>query len=122
MKITGGCPTARRKSAPTCSLSAVTTGQRTHRIYFSTTLVRYPCYAKAIRYLLIIGLVSLQYESRATKGKPPSSRGYHAAIVTDCRLFLFGGFNGHEVHEDVYILDLAGAAYLPQVMSFVIDV
>ena len=66
--------------------------------------------------------MSLQYEKREIKGKPPSTRGYHAAIVTDSRLFLFGGFNGHDVHEDVHILDLAGAAYLPQVVSFSIDV
>lgn len=31
-------------------------------------------------------------------------------------------FNGHDVFDDVHILDLAGAAYLPQVMSFRIDV
>jgi hypothetical protein len=55
-------------------------------------------------------------------GKPPSSRGYHSAIVTDSRLFIFGGFNGRDNFEDVYVLDLAGAAYLPQVMSFEIEV
>lgn len=66
--------------------------------------------------------VSLQYEPRFACGKSPSSRGYHAAIVTDSRLFLLGGFNGHDVHNDVHILDLAGAAYLPQVMSFTIEV
>jgi len=33
----------------------------------------------------------------------------------------FGGFNGHEVFDDVHILDLAAAAYLPQVTSFSID-
>ena len=31
-------------------------------------------------------------------------------------------FNGHDVYDDVHVLDLAGAAYLPQVMSFRIDV
>jgi len=67
-------------------------------------------------------IVSLQYEPRSTCGKSPSSRGYHAAIVTDSRLFLFGGFDGHDAHEDVHVLDLAGAAYLPQVMSFSIEV
>jgi len=61
--------------------------------------------------------------------------------IVDSRLFVFGGvslssslstydtdaspsaqFNGHDVFDDVHILDLAGAAYLPQVMSFRIDV
>ena len=37
-------------------------------------------------------------------------------------MFLFGGFNGQVVYDDVHILDLAGAAYLPQVTSFRIDV
>lgn len=66
--------------------------------------------------------VSLQWESRPSFGRSPSLRGYHATIVTDSRLFVFGGFNGHEVHDDVHVLDLAGTAYLPQVMSFQIDV
>jgi hypothetical protein len=71
---------------------------------------------------LTSSVVSLQYEPRIVYGKPPSSRGYHSAIVTDSRLFIFGGFNGRDNFEDVYVLDLAGAAYLPQVMSFEIEV
>lgn len=71
--------------------------------------------------LLFFNLVTLQYETRVTLGKPPSNRGYHACIVVDSRLFLFGGFNGNNVYQDVHILDLAAAAYLPQVTSFTID-
>ena len=67
-------------------------------------------------------LVSLQYEPRSIAGRPPSARGYHAACLADSRVFIFGGFNGLEVYEDVHVLDLAGAAYLPQVTSFRIDV
>lgn len=66
-------------------------------------------------------IVSLQYEPRAVAGRPPSARGYHAACLADSRVFVFGGFNGLEVFDDVHILDLAGAAYLPQVTSFRID-
>ena len=66
--------------------------------------------------------VSLQYEPRQIGGKAPSTRGYHAACLADSRLFIFGGFNGGEVFDDVHVLDLAGAAYLPQVTSFRIDV
>jgi hypothetical protein len=65
--------------------------------------------------------VSLQYEVRHTNGKAPSPRGYHAAVLADSRLFVFGGFNGHAVYDDVHILDLAAAGYLPQVTSFKID-
>ncbi|EIN05797.1 galactose oxidase [Punctularia strigosozonata HHB-11173 SS5] len=71
--------------------------------------------------LLLFNLVSLQYEARQTVGKRPSPRGYHVAVLADGRLFVFGGFNGHEVYDDVHILDLAAAAYLPQVTSFRIE-
>ncbi|KAF8968725.1 hypothetical protein BDZ97DRAFT_1902785 [Flammula alnicola] len=71
--------------------------------------------------LLMYNLVSLQYEPRLVLGKPPSIRGYHATILADSRLFVFGGFNGHAAFDDVYILDLAAGAYLPQVTSFTMD-
>lgn len=67
-------------------------------------------------------VVALLFETRIPAGRPPSPRGYHAALLTDSRLFVFGGFNGNDVFDDVHILDLAGAAYLPQVTSFKIDV
>lgn len=66
--------------------------------------------------------VSLTYERRPVAGRIPTARGYHAALLADSRLFVFGGFNGSEVFDDVHILELAGAAYLPQVTSFNIDV
>lgn len=65
--------------------------------------------------------VSLQYEPRPRLGRAPTPRGYHASLLSDSRLFIFGGFNGHDVFDDVHILDLAAAAYLPQVTSFSID-
>ncbi|KAF9480612.1 galactose oxidase [Pholiota conissans] len=71
--------------------------------------------------LLTYNLVSLQYEPRLVIGKPPSMRGYHATILADSRLFVFGGFNGQTAFDDVYILDLAAGAYLPQVTSFTMD-
>jgi len=72
--------------------------------------------------LLLFNLVALAFETRLPAGRPPPSRGYHAALLTDSRLFVFGGFNGNDVYDDVHVLDLAGAAYLPQVTSFRIDV
>lgn len=71
--------------------------------------------------LLLYNLVSLQYEPRLVLGKPPSTRGYHATVLADSRLFVFGGFNGHIAFDDVYILDLAAGAYLPQVTSFTME-
>lgn len=44
-----------------------------------------------------ITAVSLQYEPRPSAGKPPSPRGYHVTLLADSRLFVFGGFNGHDV-------------------------
>ncbi|KDQ54582.1 hypothetical protein JAAARDRAFT_38267 [Jaapia argillacea MUCL 33604] len=72
--------------------------------------------------LLLFNLVTLQYETRPALGRAPSPRGYHVSLLADGRVFTFGGFNGHDVYDDVYILDLAGAAYLPQVTSFKIYV
>jgi len=71
--------------------------------------------------LLMYNLVSLQYEPRLIFGKPPSTRGYHACILADSRLFLFGGFNGQNAFNDVHILDLAAGAYRPQVTSFTME-
>ena len=65
--------------------------------------------------------VFLQYEPRLTLGHPTVPRGYHASILADSRLFAFGGFNGHEVFDDVHILELAAAVYFPQVTNFSID-
>ena len=62
--------------------------------------------------------VTLQWEPRDTRGRYPPSRGYHATVLADSRLFVVGGFDGHNCFDDVYILDLAAAAYLPQVTSF----
>jgi hypothetical protein len=63
-------------------------------------------------------IVTLQFEHKQTAGRPPPARGYHIALLGDARLLVFGGFDGHAVYDDVWILDLAGAAYLPQVTSF----
>jgi len=68
--------------------------------------------------VLFFNLVSLSYESRSLLGTPPTKRGNHSAIVADSRLFVIGGFNGRDGFDDVYILDLAASAYLPQVRSF----
>lgn len=57
--------------------------------------------------LLLFNLVSLQYEPRTILGKPPSARGYHATILADSRVFLFGGYNGQSAFDDVHVLDLA---------------
>ncbi|KAJ7058127.1 galactose oxidase [Mycena amicta] len=62
--------------------------------------------------------VTLSFEPREIFGKPPSPRGYHVTLLADSRLFLFGGFNGLAPIDEVLNLDLAAAAYLPQVTHF----
>lgn len=72
--------------------------------------------------VLLLNLVTMQWEARKVYGAPPSGRGYHSAVLYDSRLFVFGGYDGHSVFEDVYILDLSACAYLPQITNFRIDV
>jgi len=72
--------------------------------------------------LLLFNLVSLQYEPRPTRGPPPSQRGYHAAALADGRLWVFGGYDGRNAHDDVHMLDLASSAYLSQVTGFKVSV
>ncbi|THV02672.1 galactose oxidase [Dendrothele bispora CBS 962.96] len=78
--------------------------------------------AEYINDMKFFNLVNLQYEYRQVLGKPPTPRGYHVSILADSRLFFFGGYNGANAYDDVHIVDLAGAAYLPQVTSFTIEV
>jgi len=90
--------------------------------YYCTISVRNPALLLSLKDLTVAQFsVSLQYEPRLVLGKPPSTRGYHATILADSRLFVFGGFNGHIAFDDVYILDLAAGAYLPQVTSFTME-
>jgi Rab9 effector protein with kelch motifs len=63
-------------------------------------------------------IVNLQFEPRNILGRRPAARGYHVAFLADHRLIIAGGFNGADVFDDVYALELAAAAYLPQVTSF----
>lgn len=37
------------------------------------------------------------------------------AVFLDFRLFVFGGSNGTDVFNDLYVLDLASNSYLPTV-------
>jgi len=74
--------------------------------------------SKYISDLLLFNLISLTWETRIALGRAPSARGYQAAFQQDSRLWVIGGFDGHNVFDDVYILDEGMLAYLPQVTSF----
>lgn len=62
--------------------------------------------------------VTLQWEPRKAHGLAPSPRGYHTAVIHDSRLLVVGGFNGQLAFDEVWTLDLAGSAFLPQITNF----
>ncbi|CAG8559980.1 10531_t:CDS:2, partial [Acaulospora morrowiae] len=66
----------------------------------------------------LLNLVTMEWETRKVYGTPPSGRGYHTTVLYDSRLFVFGGYDGHTVFDDVYVLDLSACAYLPQIINF----
>lgn len=66
--------------------------------------------------------VTLEWEARTASGIPPSPRGYHTAVLHDSRLLLFGGFNGQMVFDELWTLELAGLAFLPQITRFEVGV
>lgn len=74
------------------------------------------------RYLsdvLLLNLVTLEWELRKVYGlESPSGRGYHTAALHDSRLFIIGGYNGKDVFNQVWSIDLSGLAYLPRISVF----
>ncbi|KAJ2157530.1 hypothetical protein GGF46_004439 [Coemansia sp. RSA 552] len=70
--------------------------------------------------ILMLKLDTLKWETRVIYGKAPIPRGYHATALHDGRLFLHGGYNGQDVFDDLYTLELSSYSYLPQVPEFVI--
>ncbi|KAI8323486.1 galactose oxidase [Martensiomyces pterosporus] len=68
--------------------------------------------------VLMLKLDTLRWETRVIYGSAPIPRGYHACALHDGRLFLHGGYNGHEVFDDLYTLELSSYSYLPQVPEF----
>ncbi|KAJ2753575.1 hypothetical protein GGI19_003041 [Coemansia pectinata] len=70
--------------------------------------------------VLMLKLDTLRWETRAIYGSAPIPRGYHACALHDGRLFLHGGYNGQEVFDDMFVLELSSYSYLPQVPEFVI--
>ena len=63
-------------------------------------------------------IVTWSWETRKIYGIPPAGRGYHASLLYDSRLFVFGGYDGQTVFDDIYMLDLSTCAYLPQITDF----
>ncbi|KAI9499993.1 hypothetical protein BX070DRAFT_196555 [Coemansia spiralis] len=70
--------------------------------------------------VLMLKLDTLRWETRMIFGQAPVPRGYHACALHDGRLFVHGGYNGQEVFDDLYTLELSSYSYLPQVPEFVI--
>lgn len=68
--------------------------------------------------ILTLNLVNLQWENRKVCGSKPKGRGYHQAWLCDSRLFVHAGFDGVQIFDDLYFLDLAACSYLPQITQF----
>ncbi|KAJ3044104.1 hypothetical protein HDV00_003208 [Rhizophlyctis rosea] len=64
----------------------------------------------------------MNWETRRCFGGPPRGRGYHASVLYDSRIFVFGGYDGAEVFDDMWVLDLSACAYLPQITAFEVAV
>ncbi|KAI9206513.1 uncharacterized protein BJ171DRAFT_422235 [Polychytrium aggregatum] len=69
--------------------------------------------------VLMLNLITMEWEQRLVVGlESPGERGYHSACYNDSRVFVFGGYNGQEVFNDMFILDLSSVAYLTQTSDF----
>ncbi|KAH9471068.1 hypothetical protein MJO29_003190 [Puccinia striiformis f. sp. tritici] len=58
--------------------------------------------------------------TKSVEGQLPPRIGYHTATLHDSRLIIIGGFD--DVYDQVWCLELASSAYLPQVTNFTIPV
>jgi hypothetical protein len=65
--------------------------------------------------------VTLKQERRRVYGIPPSPRGYHTMVQGNCRIHVIGGANATHGFDDVWILELASLAYLPQITEFKVE-
>ncbi|KAI8089529.1 uncharacterized protein BX664DRAFT_333243 [Halteromyces radiatus] len=72
--------------------------------------------------VILLNLVTMTCETKKIYGSPPGPRGYHTAVLHDCRLYILGGYDGTHVFDDLYTLELSSCAYLPQITNFDIDV
>jgi hypothetical protein len=74
--------------------------------------------AKYSNEVLQLNLVTMTWERRRVQGRPPVGRGYHACVLYDSRIFMYGGYDGQSVFDEVWILELSSSAYLPQIRGF----
>lgn len=72
--------------------------------------------------IYLVFAVTMNWETRKIYGTLPLPRGYHTVVLYDSRLILFGGYDGKNAFDDVYMLELSACAYLPQITNFIIDV
>ncbi|KAF8439562.1 hypothetical protein BDZ91DRAFT_755710 [Kalaharituber pfeilii] len=68
--------------------------------------------------VLLLNLVTMQWDKRKVYGQPPTGRGYHGAVLHDSRVFVIGGFDGQSVFADTYVLELAVSSYFSQISHF----
>ncbi len=62
--------------------------------------------------------VKLRWMRPILSGTPPCGRNYHTASVVDNRAFIFGGYDGNKMLNDVHILELDGVELSTYVVSY----
>ena len=88
--LTDDFRTPLRKLEAISSLWVVMMAGHTGMIFSCLTLVSIYLFDSVLT-LILSTAVTLQYEPRTVRGKPPSARGYHVTLLADSRLFVFGG-------------------------------
>ncbi|OZJ04591.1 hypothetical protein BZG36_02765 [Bifiguratus adelaidae] len=58
-------------------------------------------------YLDVSNLAQMSWSKLEPAGRPPISRGYHTSNLVGDKWVIFGGSDGHECFNDVFVLDLA---------------
>eukprot|EP00834_Sanchytrium_tribonematis_P002900 NODE_99_length_20465_cov_0.827654.p20 type:complete len:116 gc:universal NODE_99_length_20465_cov_0.827654:9967-9620(-) len=74
--------------------------------------------AKYLNELNLLNLVTMSFEGCKIQGDVPIGRGYTAGCLVDGRIFYYGGYDGRNIFDDLYVLELSSQAYLPQITKF----
>ncbi len=59
-----------------------------------------------------LNLDKMEWVELSCFGVPPSPRGYHACVLHDARLFIYGGYDNARCYDEVHVLDLGSYAFL----------
>ncbi|KAI8373824.1 hypothetical protein BD560DRAFT_88975 [Blakeslea trispora] len=55
---------------------------------------------------------TLAWEKMTTSGLPPPARGYHTSNLVKDKLVVFGGSDGHDCFDDIFVLDIENQRWI----------